>query len=328
MTAVTILRMTRATWYKHRVSMVGIPAVFLLAALALFADGAVQRHWISVHHLSGCLVANTTTGGSWCVSNPAWAVFSSPSQTPNIIAVAVLALPALVGLFAGVPWVAREFETGAFRFTWTQDTSPRHWLLGTFGPLVLLATASAAIYGTAADWWYQIAQWQNGTSIWSWRWSSFELTPLSIAGWTVLAMALALLCGVLIRRVLPAMIAFTVALGACAYVAQTWLHPWLLGIGTAVKQVSSSTSAGWPPSTTTYIARAWFQTPGGQRVARLPAVNDLNTWIAQHHYTFWVAYQPPGHLIWLELARGGILVAVAAVAVLASVCWLRIRPAD
>ena len=53
MTAVTVLRMTRAAWYKHRFSVAGIPAVFLLAALALFADGVVQRHWLSVPHLSG-----------------------------------------------------------------------------------------------------------------------------------------------------------------------------------------------------------------------------------------------------------------------------------
>ena len=322
MTAVPALRMTRATWYKHRVSVVGIPAVFLLAALALFAEGAVQRHWISVHHLGGCLVADPTTGGSSCVSD-AWVSFISPSQTPNIIAVAGLALPVLVGLFAGVPWVAREFESGAFRFTWTQGTGPRRWLLGTFGPLVLLAAVSAAIYGAAADWWYQLAQWQNGTSIWSWRWSSFELTPLSIAGWTVLAMALALLCGVLIRRVLPAMIAFTVTAGACGYLAQTYLRPWLFGIGTTVKQASWSTSAGWPPSTTTYTAATWLQNPSGQRVTDQPAGN-----IAQHHDTFWVAYQPQSHLIWLELARNGILIAVAALAVLASVWWLRIRPAD
>jgi hypothetical protein len=328
MTAVTMRRMTQATWYKHRVSVVGIPAVFLLAALALFADGAVQRHWLSVRHLNGCLVASDTTGGSWCVSSAAWASFSSPSQTPNIIAVAVLALPALVGLFAGVPWVAREFESGAFRFTWTQGIGPRHWLLGTFGPLVLLAAASAAIYGAAADWWYQLAQWQDGTSIWSWRWSSFELTPLSIAGWTVLTMALALLCGVLIRRVVPAMIAFIVTLGACTYLSQTWLRPWLFGIGTAVKQVSWSTSAGWPPSTTTYTVQTWLQTPSGQRVSGLPAADNVSAWIAQHHYTSWVAYQPHSHLIWLELARNGILITVAAFAVLASVWWLRIRPAD
>ena len=327
MTAVTVLRMTRATWYKHRFSVVGIPAVFLLAALALFADGVVQRHWLSAHHLNGCLVANTTTGGSSCQS-VAWDLFASPSQTPNVIAAAVLALPLLVGLFAGVPWVAREFESGAFRFTWTQGTGPRRWLLGTFGPLAALAAVTAAIYGAAASWWYQLAQWQNGTSIWSWRWSSFELTPFSIAGWTVLSMALALLCGVLIRRVLPAMIAFIVTLGACAYLAQTWLRPWLFGIGTVVKQVSWGTSAGWPASTTTYTAATWLQDPSGHRVTDLPDGNNVNAWIAQHHDTFWVAYQPHSHLIWLELARNGILVAVAALAVLASVWWLRIRPAD
>ncbi len=301
----TALRMTQATWYKHRFSVAGLPAVFLLAALGLFADGAVQRHWLSVHHLNGCLAADATTGGSRCVSVAAWASFSSPSQTPNIIAVAVMALPMLAGLFAGVPWVAREFESGAFRFTWTQGTGPRHWLLGTFGPLVLLAAVSAAICGAAASWWYQLAQWQNGTSIWSWRWSSFELTPLSLAGWTVLAMALALLSGVLIRRVLPAMIAIVVLAGACVYVSQARLRPWLFGIGAAVKQVGWSTSAGWPASTTTYTVRAWH-----------------------HHDTGWVAYQPYSHLIWLELARDGILVTAAALAVLASVWWLRIRPAD
>ncbi len=158
--------------------------------------------------------------------------------------------------------------------------------------------------------------------------SSFELTPLSIAGRTVLTMALALLCGVLIRRVLPAMIAFIVTLGACAYLSQTWLRPWLFGIGTAVKQVSWSTSAGWPPSTTTYTVQTWLQTPSGQRVSGPPAVNNVSAWIAQHHYTSWVAYQPHNHLIWLELARNGILITVAAFAVFASVWWLRIRPAD
>jgi len=323
----TVLRMTQATWYKHRFSVAGLPAVFLLAALALFADGAVKRHWLSVHHVGGCLVADATTGGSWCHS-AAWASFSSPRLTPDIIAVAVLALPFLAGLFAGVPWVAREFESGAFRFTWTQGTSPRQWLLGTFGPLVLLAAVSAAIYGAAAYWWYQMAQWQDGTSIWSWRWSSFELTPLSLAGWTVLAMALALLCGVLVRRVLPAMVAFVVTAGACAYLSQAWLRPWLLGLGPVAKQVSFGTSAGWPPSTTTYMVRFWLQNGSGQRVNWPPAVGNVNAWMTQHHYSYWVAYQPRSHLIGLELARNGILVTVAALAVLASVWWLRIRPAD
>jgi hypothetical protein len=42
----------------------------------------------------------------------------------------------------------------------------------------------------------------------------------------------------------------------------------------------------------------------------------------------WIGYQPHSHLIWLELARNGILVAVAVLAVLASLWWLRRRPAE
>ena len=132
----------------------------------------------------------------------------------------------------------------------------------------------------------------------------------------------------LVRRVLPAMIAFIVTLGTCAYLSQTWLRPWLFGIGTAVKQVSWSASAGWPSSTATYTVQTWFQTLSGQRVSGRPAVNNMSAWIAQHHYPFWVAYQPHNHLIWLELARNGILITAAAFAVLASAWWLRIRPAD
>ena len=219
-----------------------------------------------------------------------------------------------------MPWAAREFESGAFRFTRTQGTGPRRWLPGTSGPLVLPAAASAATYGAAAYWWYQVAQWRAGTSIWSRRRTSFGLTPLSIAGWTVLTMALALLCGVLIRRVLPAMIAFIVTLGACAYLSQTRLRPWLSGIGTAGQQVSSGTSAGWPPSTTTCTVQTWLQTPSGQRVSGPPpAVNNVSARIAQHHYTSRVAYQPHNHLIRLELARTGILITAAALPVPASV---------
>ena len=63
-------------------------------------------------------------------------------------------------------------------------------------------------------------------------------------------------------------------------------------------------------------------------LVQAPVLGGRRAWMAQHHYPSWVAYQPHSHLIWLELARNGILVAVAALAVLASVWWLRIRPAD
>jgi hypothetical protein len=59
-------------------------------------------------------------------------------------------------------------------------------------------------------WYPDAAQWRldGGTSPWGWE--SLEMTPQSMVSWTLLAMALALLLGVTIRRVRPAMIAFAV----------------------------------------------------------------------------------------------------------------------
>ena len=42
----------------------------------------------------------------------------------------------------------------------------------------------------------------------------------------------------------------------------------------------------------------------------------------------WIGYQPRSRLVWFELARNGILVAAAVLAVLAALWWLRKRPAE
>jgi hypothetical protein len=333
----TVPRMTRVTWYKHRVSMLGIPAVFLLAALLLFVDGILQRQWLSSNHLSGCLIQWKDSGNSVCAVEPtakamAWSRFEDSGRT-NVIELMALALPAVIALFAGVPWVAREFESGAFRYTWTQTGSPRRWLTGTFTPLVLLAGATAAIFGLAAYWWFQVAQWRSGSSDSLWSWQSFEVTPLSVVSWTLLAMSLALLLGVTIRRVLPAMIGFVAAIIGCVILSQTLLREYLFRIGEIVKQ-GSFVYPNWPNHFTTYVTRSWYTTHSGQLVTvdathpLVPSnVTDGNLWLRQH-YIIWIASQPHSHLIWFELARSAILVAVAVLAVLASIWWLRHRPAE
>ena len=270
--AINVPRMTRVTWYKHRASVLGIPGLFLLAAVT--------------------------------------------------------------GLFAGVPWVAREFEGGGFRFTWTQSVSPLGWLLGTFGPLTLLAEVTAAICGVAAHWWFQVAQFRLNGGTTPWGWESLEMTPLSIVSWTLLAMALALLLGVTIRRMLPAMIAFAITFGGCLVLAQTWLPGSLFRVGAIPLRVNYSTQE-YPAGS--YVAQTWFARPGGPKLNPMTVYAQMNSapqplnqarWLAQHHLTEWIAYQPHSHLVWLALARNGIIVAVAALAVLASIWLFRKYPAE
>lgn len=330
MTALTLTvpRMARVTWYKHRAAVLGIPGLFLLAALLLFIDGIVQRNYLRSHHLLGCLFPVNYYGYGRCEGLGSrasdWAGFLNNGRTIGLMATAA-SLPVVIGLFAGVPWVAREFESGAFRFTWTQNVSPRRWLLGTFGPLTLLAEVTAALCGLAAQWWHHVAQWRTGSAVSPWDWPSVELTPLSMASWTLLAMALALLLSVTIRRIVPVMLAFVVTSAACVAVTESWLWSRLLGIGTVSRAAPfGGDSPGVPWGT--HVVREWFAGPHGQRLTPLTIYARINynhpeRWLAQHHYTYWIAYQPHSHLVWLQLARNGILVAVAALLVLAAV-WL------
>jgi hypothetical protein len=338
--AVNVPRMTRVTWYRHRALMLGIPGLFLLAAGLLAADSVLQRHWVSSHHLNSCLAYGAYGLSSRCltVNSPyqlgAFAQFVNYWRSEATV-VAVFLLAGLTGLFAGVPWAAREFEDGSFRFTWTQSVRPLRCLLGTFGSLALLAGATAAICGAAAHWWFQVAQFRldGGTSPWGWE--SLEMTPLSVVSWTLLAMALALLLGVTIRRVVPAMIGFVAAFGGCVLLTRSWLREFLFRVGDIPMPVSYS--APESPDGNIYVAQTWFARPGGpkldpaavfRQVYRDPQQPSAARWLAQHHLTEWIAYQPRSHIAGLMLARNGILVAVAALAVLASVWWLCQHPAE
>ena len=282
-TAITVLRMTRATWYKHRFSVVGIPAVFLLAALALFADGAVQRHWLSVHHLSGCLVANATTGGSWCAASAAWVSFiaSQPDAEHHR------------GGNSGPARPGRPVRRGAMGGPGVRERRVPVHLDAGYRPAALAARhvrpARPARRGERRDI----------------RRRSVLVVPAgAMAGRHVdLVVAVefvradpALHRGLdragdgarpAVRRAHPAGAArhdrvHRDARGMCLPVPDL-AAPVAVRHRTAVKQVSWSTSAGWPPSTTTYTVQTWLQTPSGQRVSEPAGGNNVDAWIAQHH---------------------------------------------
>jgi hypothetical protein len=248
----------------------------------------------------------------------------------------LIAIAPALALFAGLPWVTREFDTGSFRYTWVQSISPRRWLLGTFGSLAVIAAAAAVLCGLAFGWWFRLAQWQGLYPGYPWYWEHFELTPLSMACWTLLAMALALVIGVAVRRTVPAMAAFVLTYGAWLFFADPRLRPHLFTIGTVVKPaLLESPSQGLRYED--YVVDSWFTGPGGHRAAtgsvlhripwNLPGIN-ADRWLAQNHYAYWISYQPAARVWVFQLAWAAILLTAAAACVLSAVWLLRKRPAQ
>jgi hypothetical protein len=328
------LRMARATWYRHRPAIAVILGLFGVATVVLLAEGAAMRSWLDGHGLAGCLVASNAYGGSRCDGMAAWNLFVGGGRTTGYITQLLRAAAPAAALFAGLPWLTREFETGSFRYTWVQGISPIQWLFGTFLPLAGTAVAAAAVSGMAFTWWYRVAQWRiGGQAASGWGWDSFELSPSSLVSWTAFAMALAMLTGMLIRRTVPAMASFVVVYAGCLILAEWQLRPRLFGVAPLITRWQWGGTALTPRWDDLFL-RGWLTGPDGHPLSTARMYNLIGAsfrgtaaqedrWLAQHHYVYWIAYQSHARLVVFQFAWAAILLAASACAVLAAVWLLR-----
>ncbi len=324
------VRMARVTWYRHRGAMAGIAALFALAVAVLLTEGFAMRS--ALGGLSRCLVTNAH--GSVCAGTSAWDGFGIRPYYVDDLSQGLNVLPLLAAMFAGVPWLTREFETGSFRYTWVQGIGRREWLLGTFGPLAVTGAAAAAAAGLVYDWWYQVAQWASAAFPYGgWNWVPFGLVPQVFVGWTVFGLALALPVALLVRRTVPAMAACAAGFVA-VYILVNWqLRDWLLSLAPVIARGQYGNPAA--PSWNDLFLRGWLGGPGNDP-ASSAVIRSLNSmtgtqpdrWIALHHYTYWVAYQPHDRLQLFQFTFAAILLAAAAALTLTATWLLRRHPPE
>ena len=195
-------RMAWVTWRQHRLAVAGVVAALGAVAVYLYITGEQLRHQSFISYGAGPVL--------------------------SITAVLFQAIPPLIGAFVGAPVLARELETGTFRFTWTQGFGRARWTVATLAPLALAVTAAAGAFGFLFSWSYgpQI----NGNPILSpLAATTFDLHEVALAAWTLAAFAIGAVAGVLIRRVVPAMFATLVAWSGLAIVTGAFLRLALRG---------------------------------------------------------------------------------------------------
>ena len=120
-------------------------------------------------------------------------------------------VPALIGAFLGPLVLARELETGTFRYAWTQGFGRWRWTLAKLVLLGVAVSALAGAFSVLVSWYYQpYLATGNGTQFSSPSPLSpglFDLRGVALAAWTLAAFAIGALAGMLIRRVVPAIVA-------------------------------------------------------------------------------------------------------------------------
>jgi hypothetical protein len=131
------------------------------------------------------------------------AVSDKYNQFVQYFVLAMLVLPALLGMFAGAPLFAREIEQGTHVFGLTQSVSRRRWLMTKFG----MAGGSLAILmfvlGLVAAWALEPANFVLSGRM---ARTMFETQGLTVGAYSLMAFAIGATAGLLLRNTLGAMV--------------------------------------------------------------------------------------------------------------------------
>jgi hypothetical protein len=242
-------------------------------------------------------------------------------------------VPVLLGVFVGAPLLARELETGTFRFAWTQGAGRTRWSLSTLMlPAVALTAATGAF--TALFYWYFRPFLEDG-QVSSMLPQAFGVLGVVFAAWTLLAFAVSAFLGALLRRTLPAMGITLVIYIVGAIATATAIRPHY-EMPVTVSGWNGGGGAGW-------VISSWAKAPGGQvlsqsalnglaqhvpaSVQNSPNPDAFNNWLTQHGYTLWTSVQPASRFWPFQLIEGGWLLAVSALLIAGTIWLVRRRAA-
>ncbi|HKB29457.1 MAG TPA: ABC transporter permease subunit [Streptosporangiaceae bacterium] len=324
-------RLAWVTWRQHRVALAG--AAILLGGLSLYLliAGLKARAAMTSLGLNAChpvTVARCATQLQIFQNEG----YYSPAPT---ISGLLQVVPVLIGVFAGAPLLARELETGTFRFSWTQGCGRTRWAIGKLALLAAALTAAAAAFSLLFSWYYQpfFAQRLDGVL----APQLFDLRGVAFAAWTLAAFAIGVFAGVVIRRVVPALAAglavwtgldlATALFLRGHYQAPVTTPTFPLRVGDSIPWVLRSWWTG--PDGHVMSSRAIFGVLGQMKTAVGPRGSNgaAVRWLAQRHYIQWTTYQPESRFWHFQLIEGGWLLALSLVLFAATVWLVRRRAA-
>ncbi len=327
-------RMTGIIWRQHRFALTCMVAVLGVAAVLLWIAGITLHSRyataLACHPASSpaCQVAALAFNGSYDF------LANGGILQP---------LPVLIGAFLGGPLLAREMETGTFRYAWTQGFGRRRWALAKLVSLAVAVTVPALLLSLELYWYFQPYFATGSQSLGLNQMTPFipglfDLHGVVFAAWTLAAFTIGTLAGMLTRRVVPA-IAVTLAVYAgLAFAVAAFLRAhYLTPLVTSNPNVpgnawimsqwwtkgGSFAFGGWPPDSV--LNQLCSSVPAGPYGKGSPQA--FVQCLSQYGYTQWTSYHPASRFWPVQWIESGWLLALSATCVAASVWLVRRRAA-
>jgi hypothetical protein len=331
-------RMAWVTWRQHRFALGGV-VVFLGVLSVLIWRAGLQLHSAYTTAVAACTQANSLTCPGDQIAFNGTNGFLANGFILQVV-------PVLIGAFVGAPLLARELETGTFRYAWTQGFGRWRWTLAKLVPLAVAVALAAGLFSLLLNWYYQ-PYFVAGNQNLNLEFTSpffpglFDLRGVGLAAWTLVAFAIGTLAGVLIRRVVPAIAATLAAYTGLAFAAGGFLrmhylpplvtsNPNVPAFAAVISQWWTKNGtfafAGWPSDA---LLNQYCNTPavGNSITGGKPKALTLVQCLNQHGYTQWTSYQPDSRFWAFQWLEGGWLLVLSALLIAASVWLIRRRAA-
>jgi hypothetical protein len=241
-------RMAWVTWCQHRPALITVLALSAALIIVMVTEG------LKIHHDYAPLLA-CHPGNSALCRDLGSSFGSNDWHVGDAVNIVLQFGPALTGMFVGVPVLARELETGTFRYAWTQGIGRERWIIAKLALLGIAFAVGAAALGQLFSWFFQpFVQQQDMTPVSA---AVFDTHGIAFAAWMLLGFTLGAFLGMLIRKIVPAMVATLVAYLGLDLLAWQYLRPRYPVSGLWPMQL---VEAGWllPLSVLVAAATVWL----------------------------------------------------------------------
>jgi hypothetical protein len=204
------------TWRQHRAALISVPAVFGVLAVVMVIAGLHIHHDFAGFLTCGSSSSTACQGLSSRFGAADWHI-------ANGILVVMTLAPALIGACAGVPMLARDLESGTYRYAWTQGIGRERWTIAKLAVIALVIVVVTEVTSQLFSWFFtpyigrQTLTMQSATV--------FVTHGIAFPAWSLLAFTIGALAGLLLRQTIPAVAATMAVYAGFAMLTYLYLRP-------------------------------------------------------------------------------------------------------